>query len=199
MNIRSSVHNDKNPIPILFSEYAMSMGINLSTMSGCIMRQNLENIGASEYRQIIGRPGRRGNSKSVHPIIYTYNIKNVHSMIRLETLDFNLEDRTSSFFKTDELFDRLCKIRSKYLHNKDSILDRNPSNVTNFVCNDIFKLPSVTGHDLLLRQLQLVKIQLVELFEMSKNLFPTFANDVLLDLYYYVQKSEFYYLKMQYA
>lgn len=200
INIKSKLTGDSSPIPILFGEFGMSMGVNFSTMSVCIMRSKLENIGASEFGQISGRPGRRGNINTRAPIVYTFNINNVNDFLtsekRFENLDFNVDNIKSNFFLPGEVYEYISKIIVKIENNRDNISQKNETTSDSIISGDCFK--GIGGSDLLMiRKNQLSKYQIKELFDTCKNLFPHIVDTQLRELFIYLQKAEFYNLNVQ--
>lgn len=194
INIKS--RGSESAIPILFSEYGMSMGINTSLMSVCILRKECQEIGASEFKQIIGRPGRRGNKSLSVPIAYTFNISNVLTLNRLETLDFNLSGITSNFFTDREIYDYLSRLMIKYELNKGIVVTMDEVSSEKIMIGDSFK--DIGGDSILLvRKNQLAKLQVAEIYHVCKNLFPNIAESVLKKLYLFLQKAEFYNLNVQ--
>lgn len=196
INIKSKQTGESAPIPILFCEYGMSMGVNFSLMSVAIFRASLKDIGPSELKQIIGRAGRRGNSSGVHPVVYGFNIENFYTATELETLDFDLTTTSSSFFNPNEIYDYVCKIIVKFENNKEAILTKNKALCELIVSGDSFK--GLGGSDVLLvRKIQLAKYQISELFDKCKNIFPRITEDIFRPMYIYLQKAEFYNLNVQ--
>lgn len=194
INIKSKFSGNKNPIPILFSEYVMSMGMNLSTMSVAIIRNELMDIGTCEYLQIVGRAGRRGNKNESAPKIYTFNIRNVNSLKYLEILDFNTSSLKSDFFEPNELINVLCNLLIKFNSNFDEIEAKNISAVETFLSNSIFKFLNTT--ELTVRKIQLAKFQLTEIYSRCKHIFPKIC-DNLTKIFRLLQKSEFHYMNDQ--
>lgn len=196
INIKSKQTGESAPIPILFCEYGMSMGVNFSLMSVAILRRTLSVIGPSELKQIMGRAGRRGNSSGTHPVVYGFNISNIYTGTQLETLDFDVSSISSSFFNPREIYDFVCKLIVKFENNKESITSKNESLCETIISGDSFK--SLGGSDVLLvRKIQLAKYQIRELFDKCKNLFPQITEDTFRSLYSYLQKAEFYSLNVQ--
>lgn len=194
INIKSK--SEANPIPILFCEYGMSMGMNTSIMSVCMCRHILVPIGASEFKQIGGRPGRRGNENSNAPVIYTFNISNTYLIDSFEVLDFNVDNISSNFFTPSEVYDYLTRIIVKYENNKSQIVEKSDFGIDTIIAGDTFK--NLGGPDvLLIRKIQIAKYQIRELFNTIRNLNPTIANTVLRSLFNYFQRAEFYSLNVQ--
>lgn len=188
--------SDSNPIPILFCEYGMSMGMNTSIMSVCICRYICLMIGASEFKQIGGRPGRRGNSNGRAPVIYTFNISNTYLLGRFENLGFELDDISSNFFTPSEIHDYFAKLIVKYENNKVAILEKSESIIENIISGDTFK--GLGGSDVLLvRKIQIAKYQVREIFNNVHNLNPNLANTVLKAMYSFLQRAELYSLNVQ--
>lgn len=192
INIKSKLNT--LPIPILFCEYGMSMGVNFSLMSVCILRNQLEEISSSEFKQIFGRPGRRGNLSEATPIVYTLNISNVFNINLEETLNFDLTDQKSSFFEPGQKLDFLSKLLVLYKIHRAIIEDRNETNINSIVSSDIFHF---SNDVLLIRKIQIIKIQIVDIFNSIKYKFPNKANNEIKNLFDYLQKCEFYYLNNQ--
>lgn len=188
--------SESTPIPILFCEYGMSMGMNTSIMSVCICRLTLSPIGASEFKQIGGRPGRRGNNNGRAPIIYTFNISNTYLIDRFETLSFDLTNYSSKFFASSEVNDYLAKIMVKYENNKNVINEKSENAIEDIISGDTFK--SLGGPDVLLvRKIQVAKYQVKEIFNEVRNINPSIANLVLRSMYSYLQRAELYSLNVQ--
>lgn len=189
---------DNFPIPIIFCEFMMTTGVNFSTMSVCILYDSLTEIGTSEFKQIAGRPGRRGNIKvaTLNPVIYTYNVSNILTMNTLETLDFDLTNVNSSFFHPNEVYEYMCKLIVKFENNRDSILLKNVNVCETIISGDLFK--GLGGSNVLLvRKIQLAKLQVSELFNTCKNMFPKIADDILRPFFIYLQRAEIYSLNVQ--
>lgn len=196
INIKSKQTGESAPIPILFCEYGMSMGVNFALMSVAILRMSLCTIGPSELKQIMGRAGRRGNSSGAHPVVYTFNITNVYNATALEVLDFNVDNISSSFFDSNEIYETVCKLIVKFENNKDAITDKNIALCETIISGDSFK--KLGGSDVLLvRKIQLAKYQVRELFDICKNIFPKITEEYFRELYNFLQKSEFYNLNVQ--
>lgn len=195
INIKSKQTGGAAPIPILFCEYGMSMGVNFSLMSVAILRNSLSTIGASEFKQIMGRAGRRGNSSGAAPVVYGFNISNIYTCTQLEVLDFDLSAINSNFFTPNEIYDYMCKIIVKYENNKEIIGQDNESLSENIIAGDSFK--ELGSNPLLVRKIQLAKYQIRELFNVCKNIFPKITEDIFRELYRYLQKAEFYNLNVQ--
>lgn len=194
INIKSK--SDDSPIPVLFNEYGMSMGMNTSIMSVCMARPISIEIGASEFKQIGGRPGRRGNFNSKAPVIYTFNISNTYLIDRFEVLDFSVSGISSNFFLPSEVHDYLAKIIVKYENNKSTISERKVSTIDTIISGDTFK--GLGGPDVLLvRKIQIAKYQVREIFNTIRNLNPTIASTVLSSMFNYLQRAEFYSLNVQ--
>ena len=198
INIKTKQSDGSFPIPIIFSNYDMSMGVNFSTMGVCILRFLLSTINASEFKQILGRPGRRGNSSDVTPVMYTYNVSNIFQLNMLEDLNFDVSSISSSFFNPNEIYDFLCKLIVKYENNRTTISDKIETNSENIISGDCFK--DLGNSDVLLvRKIQLANYQIRELFDTCKNMFPKISDDVLRSIFLFLQKAEFYNLNVQIA
>jgi hypothetical protein len=198
INISSKKVGKSSPIPILFCEYGMSMGVNFSTIGGCICREKLEEISSSEYKQINGRFGRRGAEGTgiIQPITFTFNISNVYNLNELESLTFNLGDIKSDFFSSDILVQHLCKIIMKYNLKKDEVLNESLNNCDEFILGDSF-INIGDLNTLLVRRAHLSRYQIRELFDKCRCLFPSISNNILKTIYYYLQRCEFYSLNIQ--
>lgn len=193
INIKSKLSGGRNPIPILFSEYVMSMGMNLSTMSIAILYRELINIGVCEFLQMVGRAGRRGNSNQAAPKIYTFNVANIGVVRTLEDLDFDIKALTSDFFEYSEIIDTLCNIMVKY----DTIADEisNISSIDTIINGSTFKFMNTTS--LTVRKIQLAKFQLIELYSRCRNIFPSICDSILVKVFKLLQKAEFHYINDQ--
>jgi hypothetical protein len=197
INVKSKSSNDFIPIPITFCEFGMATGVNFSTMSVCIMRSILSLIGISEFNQIGGRPGRRGNANTRAPVIYTFNIENANEMhSNYEDLDFDVDGTNSYFFNPNEVYDYICRLVLKYENNKEDIIKKVETLSDRIISADCFK--EIGGDDMLLvRKNQLAKYQIRELFDTCKNLFPDIISRQLKDIFDFLQKAEFYNLNVQ--
>lgn len=200
INVKSKQIGDSVPIPILFGEFGMSVGVNFSTMAVCIVRPTLMSIGPSEFNQIAGRPGRRGNANTRAPIVYTFNVENTLDFLergkRFETLDFNVDHIRSNFFTTSEIYDFMTKLIVKFENNKDTIAQKVETASELIISGDCFK--GLGGSDLLMvRKNQLAKYQLREIFDTCKNLFPRIVDSQFREMFVFLQKAEFYNLNVQ--
>lgn len=185
------------PIPVLFCEYGMSMGMNTSIMSVCIYRSKLTQIGASEFKQIAGRPGRRGNTSGLAPIVYTFNIENTYQIEGFETLTFDLSDVSSTFFQPNEVFSHLTKILTKFENQKEVIFGTNTiTSVEPLISGDLFKF--IDNESIfIVRRIQLAKLQIREIFNDVRNINPSIANNQLRSFYAFLQRAEMFYLNIQ--
>jgi hypothetical protein len=200
IKVKSKQTGEFSPIPILIGEFGMSTGVNFSTMSVCIVRPMLGNLGASEFNQIAGRPGRRGNANTRAPVVYTFNVENTLDFLnhekRYENLDFNVDHIKSNFFDPKEVYDFMCKLIVKFENNKDIIAQKVETTSDMILSGDCFK--GIGGSDLLMvRKNQLAKYQIRELFDICKNLFPKIVDVQLRAIFEFLQKAEFYNLNIQ--
>ena len=196
ITIKSKQNGGSAPIPILFCEYGMSMGVNFSLMSVAILRNINSTIGPSELKQIIGRAGRRGNSSGANPVVYGFNISNFYTGTELEILDFDVSNISSNFFTPNEIYDFLCRLIVKYENNKEEISKKNINICETIMSGDSFK--NLGGTNILLvRKIQIAKYQIRELFDKCKNIFPQITEEIFKLLYSYLQKAEFQALNTQ--
>jgi len=195
INVKSKVSGTSNPLQLLFCEYGMTMGVNFNLMAVCMMRRNLIEISASEYKQTKGRSGRRGVSSEIVPRTYSFNISNVYEIDELENLSFDVSKISSTFFNKCDVYKHLVNMIIKIIINSDIISHKDQSSIDEIIFGDAFKNLG-DENTLFVRKIQLAKYQTKEIFDLCKNMFPTICNDKIRQLYGYLQKAEFYHLNI---
>lgn len=196
LNIKSGKVGDDSPLPVIFCDYGMSAGVNVSFLACAILLKRLTNIGASIFTQINGRSGRRGVKSSIRPVTYTLNISNANDLNSLEDLTFeNLH--SGNFFTTTDLYTYLLRILIKFENNKQQIISRDKSYIESIISGDTFKDITEHQYPLKIRRIHLAKCQVRELFDRLRFIIPNICNTTLKILYAYLQEAEFNELNAQ--
>lgn len=196
LNVKSGKVGEDSPLPVIFCDYGMSAGVNVSFLACAILLKKLTSIGVSIFTQINGRSGRRGVKSTIKPVTYTFNIENANDLNVLEDLTFE-NPQNGNFFNSNDLYTHLLRILVKFENNKQQIISRDKSYIENIISGDTFKNITEHQYPLKIRRIHLAKCQIRELFDRLRFIIPTICNTTLKILYAYLQEAEFNELNAQ--
>jgi len=180
-----------SPLPFIFCDTGMSMGINYSFLSTCILLKFPKEIPASQYFQIKGRAGRRGNPNSIliTPDIYLVNVSNGNELNRVEDSTYTNNGISPFFYTPKELID------SVQYYMLETYLDNIPiatSSYTLLLTNKLFPvILNISTHSTKQVQIRLMKLQVKELFDRMRDVNPQVAENYIRTLFNYIQNVEY--------
>ena len=172
------------PLPFIFCDDGMSMGINYSFVSTVILKDNLENISTSKYFQIKGRAGRRNYGTLNSPEVYLVNISNANSLDIIE--DISLEDiNINQFFYIPEKM--ISSVQNYILQTLNNTLPMTLNSYIELNIEELFPSRELRGR----HQIRIMKLQVKELFDRLRNVCPSICSTYLSKLYLFLQNVEY--------
>jgi len=172
------------PLPFIFCDDGMSMGINYSFVSTVILKDNLENISTSKYFQIKGRAGRRNYGVLNSPEVYLVNISNANSLDIIE--DISLDDNNiDQFFYIPEKM--ISSVQNYILQTLNNTLPMTLNSYIELNIEELFPSRELRGR----HQIRIMKLQVKELFDRLRNVCPHICSTYLSKLYLFLQNVEY--------
>lgn len=167
------------PLPFIFCDDKMSMGINYSFMSTVILKSQMEDISTSKYLQIKGRAGRRSYGVLTKPEVYLVNISNADKLNDIENII--IPENIPQFYFENPIEQCVNLLALK-------IGDRLPKNIKEYdILVKNFKFTDNNSK----KQIRSIKLQIMELYDRFISIYPSISDTFLRDLYEYIQNVEY--------
>jgi hypothetical protein len=183
LNINSSNIGTNSYLPILFCDYGISAGINISFLSCAILLREETNLNVNIFKQINGRSGRRGVKTNITPITYLFNVSNFSELNLMEDLDFN-DEFGDDFIDNNNLYEFFRNILIKYKENESEIKSKEST-------QSLSKLFENNGRLYGVRDVHIYKFKIRELFDKLRYIFPEYCENDLRNLFKYLQYCEY--------
>ena len=181
-------NSSKNPLPFIFCDTSMSMGISYSFLSVCIIKSQPQTITSSEYFQERGRSGRRSsdNSEPITPEVYLVNILNALELNQLEDSEYNVMSYSPFYYSNPELFlqsvQNFIALQLEYSSQSLSVT----------AINSVKFFPQYNDNiDNLREKITLMKNEVKEMFERIQFFNLSVAQNYIYRIYEFLQNKEF--------
>ena len=181
--LRKSARSE-NPLPFIFCDDGMSMGINYSFISTCILLKDLSNISTSSYFQKKGRAGRRSYDILITPDIYLVNVANGNELNEVEDTTYTNNGLSSFFYTPTQL---ISSVTYYILQTLNENIPISPNSYNELYISEYFPYLQSLGSS----QIRLMKLQIKEMFDRLRNVNPLVSENFIKKLFNYIQNVEY--------
>ena len=182
-------------ISFVFCDYGMTMGVDYPFSSVAFIRTQLVNITTCEFKQGNGRAGRSigrkdesGRAVFEESITFLVNIANAQYLTESETLTFESEGISSSFYPPNEIFQALVMLINQCQQNR---LILEGSLATAGLLKNLTCFPHIAMLHSDIDKTFLMKREIRELYEICKVICPQIAEKYLQPIFSLLQRESY--------